>query len=172
MRLLLLPEAVSDAKARPGLTGRISRASMALAVPDIAGRHVLCCGPAAFMAAARAISTEFGTSAEHYVEESFDAAVIEEAPATIEPAAAVFTVEFTKRKRTIGPSSGQTVLSVAKKAGVGLPFSCANGPTCKSKLVSGAVDRKRSGGIRQREIDAGLFLPCCSKPLRDLVVER
>jgi glycine betaine catabolism B len=174
LRLLLLPETVGDAKAWPGLTGRISRAFMELAVPDIAGRHVLCCGPAPFMAAARSISAELGVPAERYVEESFDAAVIEEAPATIEPAAQVFTVEFAKQKRTIELPPDQTVLAAAKKAGVRLPSSCANGlcGTCKSKLVSGAVDMKHSGGIRQREIDAGFFLPCCSKPLSDLVVER
>ncbi|WP_342452290.1 2Fe-2S iron-sulfur cluster-binding protein [Ciceribacter sichuanensis] len=44
--------------------------------------------------------------------------------------------------------------------------------TCKSKLLSGSVDMKHNGGIRQREIDAGLFLPCCSKPLSDLVIDR
>jgi ferredoxin len=74
----------------------------------------------------------------------------------------------------IDTSGDQTVLSAAKKAGVRLPSSCANGlcGTCKSKLVSGSVDMKHSGGIRQREIDAGFFLPCCSKPLSDLVIDR
>jgi hypothetical protein len=31
---------------------------------------------------------------------------------------------------------------------------------------------KHSGGIRQREIDAGFFLLCCSRPLSDLVIDR
>jgi hypothetical protein len=31
---------------------------------------------------------------------------------------------------------------------------------------------KHLGGIRPAEIDAGLFLPCCSKPLSDLVIEK
>jgi glycine betaine catabolism B len=44
--------------------------------------------------------------------------------------------------------------------------------TCESKLLSGSVDMKHNGGIRQREIDAGMFLPCCSRPLSNLVVER
>jgi hypothetical protein len=37
--------------------------------------------------------------------------------------------------------------------------------TCKVKLVSGVVDMKHAGGIRQREIDQGMVLLCCSKPL-------
>ncbi len=37
---------------------------------------------------------------------------------------------------------------------------------------SGQVDMKHSGGIRQREIDQGQILICCSKPLSDRVIER
>lgn len=55
-----------------------------------------------------------------------------------------------------------------------LKSSCANGVygTCKSKLLSGSVEMKHNGGIRQKEIDAGMFLPYCSKPLSDLVIDR
>jgi hypothetical protein len=38
--------------------------------------------------------------------------------------------------------------------------------------VSGKVDMKHAGGIRQREIDQGQILICCSRPLSDLVIER
>ena len=55
-----------------------------------------------------------------------------------------------------------------------LPSSCTKGlcGTCKSRLVSGKVEMKHQGGIRQREIDQGMVLLCCSKPLTDLVVDR
>ena len=55
-----------------------------------------------------------------------------------------------------------------------LPSSCTQGMcgTCKSKLVSGTVDMKHSGGIRKREIDQGMILICCAKPTSDLVIER
>lgn len=33
------------------------------------------------------------------------------------------------------------------------------------------VDMQHKSGLWQREIDAELFLPCCSKPLGDLVVD-
>src|SRR4051794_9753315 len=70
-----------------------------------------------------------------------------------------FKVEFSKQARTIEVTSKQTVLSCAKKLGVTIPSSCGQGlcGTCKSKLLGGAVDMKHSGGIRQREIDAGYF---------------
>ncbi len=176
LRLLFLPEDTSNERSWPGVTGRISKELLQLAVPDIAERVVMCCGPAPFMRAAKSISAELGVPEKNYHEESFDAAVIEEAPAPIAEAveAKVFTVQFSKQGKSVEVRADQTVLACAKKSGVRLPSSCANGicGTCKSKLVSGNVDMKHDGGIRQREIDAGFFLPCCSKPLSDLVVER
>ncbi|MDP9813105.1 ferredoxin-NADP reductase [Rhizobium tibeticum] len=176
LRLHFLPERVNGEPAWPGLTGRITPEFMKLAVPDIADRVVMCCGPAPFMAAARSISADLGVPPGNYIEESFDAAVIDEPGLLVEEVAAnkVFQVEFTKQSRKIDVSSEQTVLSAAKKSGARLPSSCSNGVcgTCKSKLVSGSVEMNHNGGIRQREIDAGMFLPCCSKPLSDLVVDR
>ena len=176
LRLFLLPEDVSNERSWPGLSGRISRELLQLAVPDIAERVVMCCGPAPFMRAAKSLSAELGVPPQNYHEESFDAAVIEEAPApTAEVVEArAFNVQFSKQNKSIVVQADQTVLSCAKKAGVRIPSSCANGicGTCKSKLVSGTVDMKHDGGIRQREIDAGFFLPCCSRPLSDLVIER
>ena len=175
-RLHFLPEAVGAERSWSGLTGRISREYMALAVADAAERIVLCCGPAPFMAAARRIVLDLGVPDANYREESFEAAVVEDAPAPIPQAVqgAAFTVSFSKQNRTIAVPAGQTVLAAAKRAGVRLPSSCSTGlcGTCKSKLSSGSVDMKHSGGIRQREIDAGYFLPCCSTPLDDLVIER
>ncbi|UIJ91825.1 hybrid-cluster NAD(P)-dependent oxidoreductase [Sinorhizobium meliloti] len=176
LRVLLLPEDISNERSWPGLTGRISKELLQLTVPDIADRVIMCCGPAPFMRAARTLSGELGVPSQNYHEESFDATVIEEAPAPVADAAQEqsFNVQFSKQGKSIEVRADQTVLSCAKKAGVRIPSSCANGicGTCKSKLVSGSVDMKHDGGIRQREIDAGFFLPCCSKPLSDLVVER
>lgn len=176
LRLFFLPELLTGEASWPGSAGRISKELLQLSVPDIADRVVMCCGPAPFMAAAKRIVTELGVPEPNYIEESFDAAVIEDAPAPLvaEAACEIFKVEFAKQKKSIEVSSEQTVLSIAKKLGVRIPSSCSNGlcGTCKSKLLSGAVDMKHNGGIRQREIDAGLFLPCCSKPLSDLVIDR
>ena len=175
-RLHFLPEAVGAERSWSGLTGRISREYMALAVPDVSERIVLCCGPAPFMAVVKRIVLDLGVPEANYFEESFDAAVIEDAPAPIPQAvqSTSFKVSFSKQNRTIEVPADQTILAAAKRAGLRLPSSCSNGlcGTCKSKLSSGSVDMQHSGGIRQREIDAGYFLPCCSKPLNNLVIER
>ncbi|OWW04196.1 hybrid-cluster NAD(P)-dependent oxidoreductase [Rhizobium sp. R72] len=176
LRLQFLPESVDGEPSWPGLTGRISPEFLKLAVPDIAERTVMCCGPAPFMATARLITAQLGVPSNGYIEESFDAAIIDE-PVVIGEASTpnkVFQVEFAKQSRKIEVADDRTVLACARKSGIRIPSSCSNGVcgTCKSKLVSGAVDMNHNGGIRQREIDLGLFLPCCSKPLSDLVIDR
>lgn len=176
LRLHFLPETSAGEPSWCGLTGRITHEYLKLAVPDIAERTVMCCGPAPFMAAAKRISLQLGVSPTNYIEESFDAAVLDETdgePATA-TTGAVYQVKFAKQARTIAVLDSQTVLSCAKKSGVKIPSSCSNGVcgTCKSRLISGSVDMKHNGGIRQREVDAGMFLPCCSIPLSDLVIDR
>ncbi len=172
-RLILLPEVVLPTDGFAGITGRISPALMAVAVPDLAERLVMCCGPAPFMNAARAICRDSGVPDAQYMQESFDETGALVADMAVE-AATGFDVTFSRQGRTIRVGADETVLSAARAQGVVLPSSCANGlcGTCKSKLVSGTVDMNHNGGIRQREIDAGSFLPCCSHPLSDLVIDR
>ncbi|OYW33707.1 MAG: hybrid-cluster NAD(P)-dependent oxidoreductase, partial [Rhizobiales bacterium 12-66-7] len=90
------------------------------------------------------------------------------------PAVRTYSVEFRKSGRTIQCPADMNVLEAARRAGLRLPSSCTKGlcGTCKSKMVDGTVEMKHGGGIRQREIDAGMVLICCSKPTSDLVIER
>jgi glycine betaine catabolism B len=112
-------------------------------------------------------------TAEGFAETRAEASGFEPAPVPVE-AETRFKVSFAKSHREIECGSGQHVLDAAKKAGVRLPASCTQGMcgTCKVKLVSGEVSMKHAGGIRQREIDQGMVLLCCSKPLTDLVVDK
>ena len=84
-----------------------------------------------------------------------------------------FTVTLSVRGRSFACAADRFVLDAALEAGCKLPFNCREGlcGTCKSKLLSGEFDMKHRGGIRPKEIAAGKFLPCCSKPLSDLVIE-
>lgn len=177
-------EADTAAERWHGFRGRLSLAALEQIAPDFRKREVFVCGPAPYMAAVKAMLAGAGFDMSRHHEESFDfgalgeaeqeAAGAAEAKLDAPPQVRVFKVEFAKTKRVIDVAEDQTVLSAARKAGVKLPSSCAKGMcgTCKSKLVSGTVDMKHGGGIRQREIDAGMALLCCSKPTSDLVVDR
>jgi ferredoxin len=170
-----------------------------LIAPDFLDREIFTCGPAPYMQAVRNLLAEGGFDRSHYHEESFSFETISEVAAQLTTAhvaerfaetreqatgftpaqvpletETTFKVSFAKSNREIECGSGQHVLDAAKKAGVRLPASCTQGMcgTCKVKLVSGEVAMKHAGGIRQREIDQGMVLLCCSKPLSDLVVDK
>jgi ferredoxin-NADP reductase len=161
-------------------TGYLNLDILKLIAPDFLQREVFTCGPAPYMAAVRALLASAGFNMAQYHEESFnfeelnDSATENIAAITPTPSGTGFSVELTKSGVTIDCAPNQFVLDAGIAAGLRLPSSCRKGlcGTCKTKLISGKVDMKHGGGIRQREIDQGLFLPCCSKPLSDLVMER
>ncbi|SFQ28668.1 hybrid-cluster NAD(P)-dependent oxidoreductase [Ralstonia sp. NFACC01] len=170
----------------PGITGFLSLPLLKLVVPDFMEREIFTCGPAPYMKAVRGLLDEAGFDRTHYHEESFsfESLAAEAAPeATVQDAAPAespdadapqFSVSFAKTGREIACGAAQHVLDAARQAGVRLPASCTQGMcgTCKVRLVSGQVDMKHNGGIRQREIDQGMVLLCCSKPLSDLVIDK
>jgi ferredoxin len=145
-------------------------------------REIFCCGPEAYMAAVRAMLKEAAFDMTHYHEESFSferhAPAVEGAatkpPPAAESPAQGFKIEFTRLGRVIECGSDQFILDAARAAGMRLPFSCTKGMcgTCKTKKLSGNVVMNHGGGIRQREIDAGMVLICCSKPLSDVTLEK
>lgn len=162
-----------------GFRGRLSLPMLRLIAPDLLEREIFTCGPASYMAAVRGMLGEAGFDMAHYHEESFDFADLARGepaiPAAIEMLeAGHFTVAFTASGRSIECAADTTILAAARQAGMRLPFSCTKGMcgTCKSRLVAGTVDMKHAGGIRQREIDQGMILICCSRPTSDLVIER
>jgi ferredoxin len=89
-------------------------------------------------------------------------------------APATYAITFARSGRTISCGADEFVLTAALAAGLKLPFSCRRGicGTCKSRLLDGVYDMKHLGGIRPVEIESGLFLPCCSKPRSDLVLDK
>ena len=162
-----------------GFRGRLSLAMLRLIAPDFLEREVFTCGPSLYMAAVRAMLGEAGFDMAHYHEESFDFAELArsepEIPEEIEALeTGTFKIEFTRSQRIVECGADTTILAAARAAGMRPPSSCTQGicGACKNRLTSGTVDMKHNGGIRQREIDQGMILICCSRPTSDLVIER
>ncbi|AZT98884.1 hybrid-cluster NAD(P)-dependent oxidoreductase [Brevibacterium aurantiacum] len=192
---------VREAQVWAGRRGRITRDTLAEVVPELADRETFVCGPADYMAAVRIMLDELGVLGSRVHEESFVFATTPaerlarkeraaEAVGASAPGAssasqaaegvcggsvlASFGIEFTSSGKHVECAPETTVLDAAVEAGMVFPSSCEEGMcgTCKSVLVSGEVEMNHAGGIRPKEIAAGKFLPCCSTPLSDLVVER
>lgn len=162
-----------------GFGGRLDLARLEIIAPDFREREIFVCGPAGYMAGVAAMLVGAGFDMARHHSESFDFAAL--SPAEIEEVVAAevsevpsHKVSFTKSRRDIDCAEDVFVLSAACAAGMRLPSSCTKGlcGTCKSRLVSGTVEMTHAGGIRQREIDQGLILICCSRPTSDLVIER
>jgi glycine betaine catabolism B len=178
LRVIHVVEATDGERQWPGFVGRVDQALLTMAVPDLINRAVMCCGPAPFMKAMKQLAMAAGVQPENYAEESFNFDMVSEAditpPAIAASVAMTFDITFAKSNRVFPCDSTMTILEAARRAGVPLASGCAKGlcGTCKSRKLAGAVDMKHSGGIRQREIDQGLFLPCCSRPLEDVSIDR
>lgn len=157
-----------------GYRGRLSLPMLRLIVPDLLERTIFTCGPASYMAAVRAMLGEAGFDMVGYHQESFAFAELAQDTPTVAPNVDGFTIEFAKSRRSISCASGTKILDAARANGIRLPSSCTKGlcGTCKSRLLCGTVEMQHAGGIRQREIDQGMILLCCSRPTSDLVIER
>ena len=162
-----------------GERGRLDDAMLARVAPDLMEREAFLCGPAPYMASVRALLERAGFDPARLHAESFDfedlATAEPEAPDTSAASSGGgFKVTFAKLGREIDCPADTFVLTAARNNGVRLPSSCTQGMcgTCKSRLISGTVAMTHAGGIRQREIDQGLVLLCCSRPTSDLVVDR
>lgn len=177
LRVISVCEGFDDTTQWQQPIGRLDLSLLNQQVPDYKEREIFTCGPQGYMEAVKSLLREAAFDFTHYHQESFDIAALNEEP-LIEQVASlnqqdVFTVTLSRTGKTFSMPANQTVLSAAKKAGAIVPSSCSQGVcgTCKTALLKGTVEMNHNGGIRQREIDKGLRLLCCSKPTSDLVLD-
>jgi ferredoxin-NADP reductase len=176
LRLFFVCEGIGNEENWAGATGRLSLQLLSEWLPDFADREVFTCGPSGYMSAVRGLLREGGHDPARYHQESFDisaGAAPESATRERDAAQETFTVKLARSSRTFTMSPSETVLSAAKKAGVAIASSCSQGMcgTCKTRILEGTVDMHHNGGIRDREVQKGFRLLCCSRPTSDLVLE-
>ncbi|MDR5795333.1 hybrid-cluster NAD(P)-dependent oxidoreductase [Caballeronia sp. LZ008] len=176
LRVFFVCEGIGDETQWQGPIGRLSLQLLSQWAPDYLEREVFTCGPVGYMSAVRTLLREGGHDPARYHQESFDiGAGVAPAPSPNEAgdAQATFTVKLSRSSKSFTMNASQTVLSAAKKAGVAVASSCSQGMcgTCKTKVLEGTVDMNHNGGIREREVQKGFRLLCCSRPTSDLVLE-
>ncbi len=173
IRTVVVCDEVSPSQPWAGPRGRITSDLLAALAPDVRDREVFLCGPPAYMQAARACLAVAGVDLLRVHEESYVFGGASTPTAVRDAAATVYSIELRRSQRVVECPAGTTVLQSASSAGLTLPSSCQEGicGTCKTTMLSGAVDMHHAGGIRQREIDRGQVLLCCSTPTEDLVLD-
>ncbi|MDV7240575.1 MULTISPECIES: hybrid-cluster NAD(P)-dependent oxidoreductase [Rhodococcus] len=155
-----------------GPVGRLDVGMLTEHVPDLREREVFICGPDSYMVAAETLLLGLGVPIDRIHQESFVLAGAEDV--AVDPTAeGTHTVTFARSGKTTTIPDGLTVLDAAKDVGIRIITSCQNGicGTCKTGKISGDVDIAHNGGIRQREIDNGKILACCTRPRGHVVID-
>jgi ferredoxin len=82
-------------------------------------------------------------------------------------------VEFTRSGKTCDIPAEATLLEVAERNGVIIPYSCRQGQcgTCATKLVEGVVQMGAEAGLTEELRGQGYVLPCVSRARGDIKLE-
>lgn len=159
-----------------GYRGPFNQLLLGLTAPDYMEREVFCCGPEPFMTAVREALAGLGYDMDHYHQESFTAPVgaTDAVPEDVTPDEDVAArVEFALSGRTVECAQTDTLLAVARSAGLVIPSGCTFGVcgTCKVRKTEGQVHMVHNGGITDDDIADGYILACCSNPIGKVSID-
>ena len=147
-----------------GPRGRVSREILDSAVMDPLGRAFFLCGPPGLMESCRAILGSMGVPDGLILEESFGGKPA--APGPQDHERADVTVEFVRSRRNGTGTSGRSLLEIAEKQGVAIPYSCRQGlcGTCAVPLLSGIVRMDTEQGLTREHRASRCVLTCVGRP--------
>ena len=147
-----------------GHRGRLTEEFVSQSVTDMDSSTFFLCGPKGFMDYAGQILSTLGVNPDRILRESFG----ETKPLTESrplDAGAVETVVFLHSEKVCQVSSGSTLLDLAERNGVQIPFGCRQGQcgTCATRVLSGTVQMDVEAGLTVEQKNAGYVLPCVSR---------
>ncbi len=86
-----------------------------------------------------------------------------------------FQISVQPSGRQFTCEAGESILTAALRAGVGLPYGCKNGAcgSCKGRLLAGSVEhgKHQERALSAAEEAAGSALFCCAQPQSDVTIE-
>ena len=167
-------ESASDDDPWDGATGLLGLRTLLRVAPDIHEREVFTCGPPGYMEAVREMLDLAGVDPDRCHEESFDLASRRRPPrGAPAPGGPAYAVEFRRSGRTVECGTDESLLDAALRAGLRPASLCREGicGTCRTTLLAGPVDLQHAGGIRDRDVERGDILLCCSRPRGDVAVD-
>ncbi|WP_102142112.1 ferredoxin--NADP reductase [Mycobacterium hubeiense] len=122
------------------------------------------CGPSAFMDAVEATVLKAGVPRERVHLERFTVEPISADDAASETEEVV--IELDRKKTTVAYRSGNTLLQMARTAGLRAPSSCETGScgTCMARVVDGSARMLNNDALDDDEVAEGWVLTCQSLP--------
>jgi ferredoxin-NADP reductase len=154
-----------------GRSGRLTEEFVSQHVTDLDSPTFFLCGPKGFMDSAHQILSTLGVDEDRILQESFGESKqsTESRPGE---ARTVETIVFIHSQKVCEASTGSTLLEVAEKNGVQIPYGCRQGlcGTCATRLMSGTVQMDVDAGLTPEQKNAGYVLPCVSRVKGTVVV--
>ena len=154
-----------------GHKGRLTEEFVFQQVPDLDSPTFFLCGPKGFMDNAHKILSTLGISKARILQESFGES---RRSAESNPRESSLTepLVFIHSKKVCHASPGITLLELAEKNGVQIPYGCRQGlcGTCSTRVLSGVVQMDVEDGLTGEQKNAGYVLPCVSRIKGTVVV--
>jgi len=154
-----------------GHSGRLTGELLSQHVIDLVSPTFFLCGPSGFMDNARQILSTLGVDPDRILQESFGETKrsTESRPREARPDE---TVVFIHSQKICQASAGGTLLDLAEKNGVLIPYGCRQGlcGTCATRVLSGTVEMDVEAGLTAEQKNAGYVLPCVSRTSGTVVV--
>jgi ferredoxin-NADP reductase len=154
-----------------GRSGRLTEEFVSAHVMNPDSATFFLCGPKGFMDSAHRILTTLGADQGRILQESFGGGEQSTEPRPGE-ALGVETVVFMQSGKVCQTTPGSTLLDLAEKNGVQIPYGCRQGlcGACATRVVSGAVQMDVEAGLTAEQKNAGYVLPCVSRAKGTVVV--
>ncbi|MCJ8300206.1 MAG: iron-sulfur cluster-binding domain-containing protein [Pseudomonadales bacterium] len=155
-----------------GLKGRISFDKLQAAVPDIAKRTVLCCGPLQFTNTVLSIYKDLGGDENNFLTELFAQESFKKSFAAedLESESKEFVIELDGNPFT--GTNSESIIDAAARSGVIIPTACRAGicGTCKLRVLQGRTAMNHNGGLSTTEEAQGYILGCSTTAKTNLIL--
>src|SRR4029077_2053206 len=147
-----------------GHTGHLTEEFVSRHVSDPFSLSFFLCGPQGFMNNARQILLALGVNQDRILQESFGESKRSTEFRT-QQAPSAETVVFMRSEKVCQASGGSTLLDVAERNDVQIPYDCRQGlcGTCATRVLSGTVQMDEEAGLTPEQKKAGYVLPCVSR---------
>jgi ferredoxin-NADP reductase len=154
-----------------GHSGRLTEEIVSQNTTDLDSPTFFLCGPKGFMDSAHQMLSTLGINEDRILQESFGGGERSTEPRRGE-ARGVETVVFIQSEKVCENSAGSTLLDLAEKNGVQIPYGCRQGlcGACATRVVSGTVQMDVEAGLTAGQKNAGYVLPCVSRARGTVVV--
>lgn len=163
----------------PLFNGRLDRARVAsfldTLIPADNIDAAFICGPGAMIDEVEAGLLAGGLTAERIHLERFgipDSGPAHHVEAGDAPQARITVIADGLKREMEFRATDPSILDVALRAGMDLPYSCKGGVccTCRAKVIEGKVRMDKNYTLEQPDVDAGFVLTCQAHPLTERVV--